>query len=75
MNEDTPKTVPPLTAKTANGKLYTRFADVDAEIRELWCRPPLGWIALKEKLKSETLVFFGPEIRAEGRPHSRTASG
>src|SRR5437667_12274139 len=63
MNDDTAKPVPPLTAKTADGKLYTRFADVEAEIREVWCRPPLGWIALKEKLKNETLVFL---IRKSG---------
>ena len=58
MNEDSSKPVPPLTAKTADGKLYTRFADVEAEIREVWCRPPLDWIAFKEKLKNETLVFL-----------------
>jgi hypothetical protein len=58
MNEDSSKPVPPLTAKTADGKLYTRFADVEAEIREVWRRPPVDWIALKEKLKSETLVFL-----------------
>ena len=63
MNVDTPKPVPPLTAKTADGKLYTRFADVEAEIREVWCRAPLGWIALKEKLRNETLVFL---IRKSG---------
>src|SRR5260370_37068268 len=58
MNDDIPKPVPPLTAKTADGKPYTRFADVEAEIRKEWCRPPLDWIALKEKLKSETLVVL-----------------
>ena len=63
MNDDTAKPVPPLTAKTAAGKLYTRFADVEAEIREVWCGPPFGWIALKDKLKNETLVFL---IRKSG---------
>jgi hypothetical protein len=63
MNEDKPQPVPPLTARTADGKLYTRFADVEAEIREVWCRPPLDWIALKERLKNETLVFL---IRKSG---------
>jgi len=58
MNDDRSKPVPPLTAKTADGKLYTRFPDVESEIRDLWCRPPLGWIPLKGKLKSETLVFL-----------------
>ena len=58
MNDDRPKPVPPLTARTADGKLYTRFADVEAEIGEVWCRQPLDWIALKKKLKSETLVFL-----------------
>src|SRR5207237_421664 len=63
MNDDRPKPVPPLTARTADGKLYTRFADVEAEIREVWCRPPLNWIARREKLKNETLVFL---IRKSG---------
>ena len=58
MNDDTDKPVPPLTARDANGKLYTRFADVEAEIREVWRRPPLDWIDLREKLKNETLVFL-----------------
>ena len=35
MNDDIPKPVPPLTAKTADGKPYTRFADVEAEIRKV----------------------------------------
>src|SRR5215510_6511462 len=58
MNEDTHKPVPPLTAKTGDGKMYTRFADVEAQIREVWQRQPLDWIALKERLKNETLVFL-----------------
>jgi hypothetical protein len=58
MNQDTHKPVPPLTAKTKGGKTYTRFADVEAEIRNVWYRPPLDWIALKGKLKNETLVFL-----------------
>src|SRR5437867_4060349 len=58
MNDDTPKPVPPLTAKTADGTPYKRFADVEAEIREVWCQPPSDWIAGKETLKNETLVFL-----------------
>jgi hypothetical protein len=58
MNDGAPKPVPPLTArkKDKDRTLYTRFADVEAEIREVWCRPPLEWIALKGKLKNETVV-------------------
>jgi predicted DNA-binding protein YlxM (UPF0122 family) len=63
MNDDTPKPVPPLTAKASDGKLYRRFPDVEAEIREVWCRPASGWSALKEKVKNETLVFL---IRKSG---------
>jgi DNA-directed RNA polymerase specialized sigma24 family protein len=55
---DDPKPVPPLRARKADGTPYTRFADVEAEIRDIWCRPPMDWIALKEKLKSETLAFL-----------------
>jgi hypothetical protein len=61
---DDPKPVPALTARKADGKLYTRFSDVEAEIRDVWCRPPMDWIALKEKLKSETLAFL---IRKSGQ--------
>jgi hypothetical protein len=56
MNDDTQKPVPPLTARDAHGKRYSRFADVEAEIREVWVRRPTDWIDLKEKLKNETLV-------------------
>jgi hypothetical protein len=56
MNEETGKPVPPLTAWTADGKLYTRFADVEAEIGDVWCRPPAEWIARRGQFKSETLV-------------------
>jgi hypothetical protein len=58
MNDDTQTAVPPLTARKADGTLYTRFADVEAEIREVWRRPPSVLIDLKEKLKNETLVFL-----------------
>jgi hypothetical protein len=58
MNDNTQKAVPPLTVRTADGKLYTRFADVEAEICEVWRRPPSDWIIRKEKLKNETLVFL-----------------
>jgi hypothetical protein len=61
---DDPKPIPSLTARRADGKPYTRFADVEAEIREVWCRPPMDWIALKERLKSETLAFL---IRKSGQ--------
>lgn len=59
MSDDTEKPVPPLTArKEEDGTLYTRFADVEAEIRAVWRRPPPDLIRLKEKVKNETLVFL-----------------
>ena len=58
MNDCTRKPVPPLTYRTADGKLYTRFADVEDEIGEIWPQPPSDWVARKKKLKSETLVFL-----------------
>lgn len=61
---DNPKPVPPLTARKADGTRYTRFADVEDEIGDVWCGPPLDWIALKEKLKSETMAFL---IRKSGQ--------
>ena len=58
MSDDIPKAVPPLTCRTENGKLYTRFADIEAEIAETWARTPSDWVARRKKLKSETLVFL-----------------
>jgi hypothetical protein len=58
MSDDTRRAVPPLTSRTEGGKLYTRFADVEAEIGDVWPRPPAHWIALKKKLKNETVVFL-----------------
>lgn len=58
MSKDTGKPVPPLTHRTEGGKRYTRFADIEAEITEVWPRPPSYWIAAKKKLKSETIVFL-----------------
>jgi hypothetical protein len=63
MNEDIAKAIPCLKARTAYGKTYTRFADVEAEIAEVWPRPPSDWIARRENLKSETLAFL---IRRSG---------
>ena len=58
MKDDAHKPVPALTFKTAAGKPYERFPDVEAEIRAVWYRPPLDWLALKEKIKNETLFFL-----------------
>ena len=58
MNHVVDNPVPPLTARTADGKAYKRFADVEAEIRDVCNGPPSGWLARREKLKSETLVFL-----------------
>ena len=56
MKEDKRSPVPPLTVRRKDGRLYTRFPDVEAEIGEVWCLPPLDLVDRKEKLKSETLV-------------------
>src|SRR6478752_5256469 len=58
MGDDALKPVPPLTNRKADGTRYTRFADVEAEIRAVWYHPPTDLIALKQKLKNETLVFL-----------------
>jgi hypothetical protein len=63
MKDNTSKPVPPLNARTAQGKPYKRFADVEAEICEVRLRLPSDWIADKKKLKSETLAFL---IRKSG---------
>ena len=56
MKEDKRNPVPPLTVRKKDGRLYTRFPDVEAEIGEVWWLPPSVWVDRKEKLKSETLV-------------------
>jgi len=58
MNEDSQKPIPPLTAQTADGKPYTRFADVEAEIRHVWGLSPSEWVTRKAQLKNETLAFL-----------------
>jgi len=63
MSDDIAKPIPCLTARTADGKPYTRFADVEAEIAVVWPRPPSDWIARRENLKNETLAFL---IRKSG---------
>jgi hypothetical protein len=58
MNDDTPKPVPPLTARKADGTRYTRFPDIEAEISDVWRRPPSVWVDRLEELKNETVVFL-----------------
>src|SRR5207248_3484712 len=56
MYDDSAKPVPRLTVRKKDGSLYTRFADVEAEIGEVWRLPPSDWVHRIKTLKSETLA-------------------